>query len=432
MALDRVVVIGGGFGGMTAAKELAHDPVDVMLIDRNNFHTFQPLLYQVATAGLNAADVAYPIRGIFQNQKNFTFRQGTVSRIDWDRHELSLDGGATVPFDQLVISAGASTNTFGVEGADDHGFPLYGLRDAIHLRNHILGRFEAADADRSLVDDGALNFVVVGGGPTGVEVAGALVELFSQVLRRDFRDLDVHRARVYLLEMQDELLPPFSPSSQRHARETLEHRGVDVRTGATVQRITPTRVHLEGGEVIPAHTLVWAAGVKANALADTLGVKTAAGGRIEVGRDLRIPGHPEAFAVGDNAQVPGRKGPLPQVAQVAIQSGRHAGREIRRARLGLPARDFHYFDKGIMATIGRRSAVAELPGNIHLDGTLGWLAWLGLHLLYLVGFRNRVSVFLNWSWNYLTWDRGPRLILEQISAVGTDSTGRSDEELLVG
>jgi NADH dehydrogenase len=172
--------------------------------------------------------------------------------------------------------------------------------------------------------------------------------------------------------------------------------------------------------------------VKANALADTLGVKTVAGGRIEVGRDLRIPGHPEAFAVGDNAQVPGRKGPLPQVAQVALQSGRHAAREIRRARLGLPSRPFHYFDKGTMATIGRRSAVAELPGNIHLQGTLGWMAWLGLHLLYLVGFRNRVSVFLNWSWNYLTWDRGPRLILEQISEVGTDSSGRSDEELLVG
>jgi NADH dehydrogenase len=417
---------------MTAAKELAGDPVDVTLVDRNNFHTFQPLLYQVATAGLNAADVAYPIRGIFQKQENFTFRQGTATSVDWDRHELALAGGPTLPFDQLVVSVGASTNTFGVEGADEYGFPLYGLRDAIHLRNHILGRFEAADADPSLIEDGALNFVIVGGGPTGVEVAGALVELFSQVLRKDFRDLDVHRARVYLLEMRDELLPPFSPASQRHARQTLERRGVDVRTGGAVRRITPTRVHLEGGEVIEAHTLIWAAGVKANALADTLGVETVAGGRIQVGRDLRISGHPEAFAVGDNAQVLGRKGPLPQVAQVAIQSGRHAAREIRRARLGLPPRDFHYFDKGTMATIGRRAAVAELPGNIHLQGTLGWMAWLGLHLLYLVGFRNRVSVLLNWSWNYLTWDRGPRLILEQIGEVGTDSTGRAGEKLLAG
>jgi NADH dehydrogenase len=415
---------------MTAAKELAGDPVDITLIDRNNFHTFQPLLYQVATAGLNAADVAYPIRGIFQQQKNLSFRQGTVTAVDWDAHELALDGGSTVPFDNLVVAAGASTNTFGVEGAEEHGFPLYGLRDAIHLRNHILGRFEAADADPSLIHDGALNFVIVGGGPTGVEVAGALVELFTHVLRKDFRQLDVHRARVYLLEMKDELLPPFSPASQRHARQTLERRGVDVRTGVAVERITPTRVHLADGEVIEAHTLVWAAGVKANALAETLGVKTVAGGRIEVGRDLRIPGHPEAFAVGDNAQVLGRKGPLPQVAQVAIQSGRHAAREIRRARLGLSSRQFHYFDKGTMATIGRRAAVAELPGGIHLQGTLGWAAWLGLHLLYLVGFRNRISVLMNWSWNYLTWDRGPRLILEQIGEVGVDTTGKADAKLL--
>ena len=401
------------------------------LVDRNNFHTFLPLLYQVATAGLNAADVAYPIRGIFQQQDNLRFRQGTVTGIDWDRHEVSLKGGDTLPFDQLVLSAGASTNTFGVAGADTYGFPLYGLRDAIRLRNHVLGRFEAADADRSLVDDGALNFVIVGGGATGVEVAGALVELFAQVLRKDFRDLDVHRARVYLLEMRDELLPPFSAASQRHARQTLVRRGVEVRTGATVEKITPTRVHLGGGEVIEAHTLIWAAGVRANPLADVLGVKTTAGGRIEVGRDLRIPGHPEAFAVGDNAQIEGRKGPLPQVAQVAMQSGRHAAREIRRARLGLPSRPFHYIDKGTMATIGRRSAVAELPGGIHLKGTLGWLAWLGLHLLYLVGVRNRVSVFLNWAWNYFTWDRGPRLILEPVAEFGADAE-QSDDELLAG
>jgi NADH dehydrogenase len=411
-ARERVVVIGGGFGGMTAAKELAHDPVDVTLIDRNNFHTFQPLLYQVATAGLNAADVAYPIRGIFQDQRNFAFRQGEVTAVDWDRHELSLDDGATVGFDRLIVAAGASTNTFGVPGADTDGFPLYGLRDAIRLRNHVLTQFERADADPSLIDDGALSFVVVGGGATGVEVAGALVELFAQVLRKDFQHLDVHRARVYLLEMRDELLAPFSRTSQRHARQTLERRGVDVRTGATVERITPTRVHLGGGEVIEAHTLIWAAGVRANPLADVLGVETDRGGRIVVGPDLRIAGRPEAFAVGDIALVPGRKGPMPQVAQVAIQSGRHAAREIRRQRLGLPSRRFHYIDKGTMATIGRRAAVAELPFGIHLQGTIGWFAWLGLHLIYLVGVRNRVSVLTNWAWNYLTWDRGPRLILE--------------------
>jgi NADH dehydrogenase len=428
----RVVIIGGGFGGMRVARELAEDPVDITLIDRNNFHTFQPLLYQVATAGLNAADVAYPIRGIFHGQRNLSFRQATVAGADWDRRHIRLSDGSTVPFDHLVVAAGASTNTFGIDGADTHALPLYGLRDAIHLRNHVLGRFEAADADGSLIDDGALTFVVVGGGATGVEVAGALIELFSQVLRKDFPHLDVHGARVYLLEMRDELLPPFSPASQRHARQILERRGVDVRTGVAVERVTPTRVHLTSGEVIAAHTLVWAAGVRANPLAQALDVETAPNGRVEVGPDLRLTGHPEAFAVGDIAQIQGRKGPLPQVAQVAIQSGRHAAKEIRRARLGRPSKRFHYIDKGTMATIGRRSAVAELPLGIHLQGTLGWFAWLGLHLVYLVGVRNRVSVFLNWAWNYFTWDRGPRLILEHIGDAGVDGSSRSDDALLAG
>jgi NADH dehydrogenase len=232
--------------------------------------------------------------------------------------------------------------------------------------------------------------------------------------------------------MKDALLPPFSPASQRHARQILERRGVEVRTGAAVERITPTRVHLGGGEEIAAHTLIWAAGVRANPLAEALGVKTSAGGRIEVGRDLRITDHPEAFAVGDIAQVVGQRGPLPQVAQVAIQSGRHAGREIRRARLGHGSRPFHYLDKGTMATIGRRAAVAELPFGIHLQGTPGWFAWLGLHLLYLVGVRNRVSVFLNWAWNYVTWDRGPRLILEPVRQAGSADAERADDALLAG
>jgi NADH dehydrogenase len=407
----QVVVVGAGFGGLAVARHLKGAPVDVTIVDRNNFHTFQPLLYQVATAGLNAADVAYEVRGVVRGLPNVAFRYGTVVGVDWSAHEVVLDdGGGRLPFDHLVIAAGATANFFGIDGAAEHSLPLYTLGDAAALRNHVLARFEAADADLSLVADGALTFVVVGGGPTGVEVAGALAELFDVVLRRDFPRLDVDAARIVLVEAVDDLLGPFHPASRRHAREELLRRGVEVRTGTTVESVTPTRVVLQGGEEVRAHTLVWAAGVRANGLADALGVATARGGRVVVGPDLRIPGHPEAFAIGDVAAIDQDGRPLPGVAQVAMQSGKHVAGEIRRALAGRPAKPFRYVDKGSMATIGRRAAVAELPLRIRLSGTLGWWAWLALHLLQLMGFRNRLSVLLNWTWSYFTWDRGPRLI----------------------
>jgi NADH dehydrogenase len=408
------VVIGAGFGGLAATKRLAKAGIDVTIVDRHNYHTFQPLLYEVATAGLNAADVAYAVRGIFQQHDNVTFRCADVTGIDWARHTLELDQGAQRPldFDYLVVAAGSTTSYFGIPGAAEYAFPLYALVDAIALRNHILGRFEAADADPSLVDDGALTFVIVGGGPTGVEVSGAMSELFAMVLRKDFRALDVGKARVILVEMADVLLQPFSHPSQRHARDRLQDMGVDVRTGEAVTCVTPTRITLASGEELAAHTLVWAAGVQASPLAATLGVPTGRAGRIDVGRDLRIEGHCEAFAIGDIAAIPdGHGGVLAAVAPVAMQSGRHAADEIVRSMHGRGSRPFRYLDKGTMATIGRRAAVAELPLRIRLSGTPAWLAWLGLHLVTLVGFRNRLSVFLNWAWNYITWDRGPRLIL---------------------
>ncbi|CAN5605523.1 MAG: NAD(P)/FAD-dependent oxidoreductase [Actinomycetota bacterium] len=408
----RVVVVGAGFGGLAVAKELAGDDVHVTIVDRNNFHTFLPLLYQVATSGLNAADVAYPVRGIFRNQRNVDFRQATVSGVDWERRELLIDDARPLAFDHLVIAAGAHTNTFDVPGADQ-AFPLYTLTDAVALRNHVLTRFEVADSEPSTVDDGGLTFVVVGGGPTGVEVAGALVELFDMVLRKDFHSLDVGRAQVVLIEMCDDLLAPFSPSSRRHARETLEQRGVDVRTGEVVERITPASMEMASGRIIPTHTVVWAAGIQASPLAWALSVATGAAGRVVVDAHLRIAGRDDAYAIGDVAEIPVGDGALPQLAQVAIQSGRHAARQIRRAVGGQPLVPFRYRDKGTMATIGRRAAVAELPIGIKLRGTPAWLAWLGLHIVYLAGFRNRFSVFLNWAWNYLTWDRGPRLILER-------------------
>jgi NADH:ubiquinone reductase (H+-translocating) len=406
-----VVVVGAGFGGLAAAKALDHAPVNVTIVDRHNYHTFQPLLYQVATAGLNAADVAYAVRGIFRRQRNASFRQATVTGVDWSTNTLQLDDG-TLPFDHLVVAAGATAAYFGIEGANEHGFPLYTLTDAIALRNHVLERFEAADADPALVDDGVLTFVVVGGGPTGVEVAGALAELFAMVLRKDFRTLDVSKARIVLVEMASALLQPFSPASQRHARERLTDMGVEVRTDEAVVRVTPTRVELKSGEELAAHTLVWAAGVQANPLAQALGVPTTRAGRVVVGPDLRIDGHDNAFAVGDVAAITGPDGTiLPMLAPVAMQSGRHAAREIANPR----HKPFRYRDKGTMATIGRRAAVAELPLRVRLSGTPAWMAWLGLHLVTLVGFRNRLSVFLNWAWNYVTWDRGPRLIIERDS-----------------
>lgn len=407
----RVVVVGAGFGGLAAVRQLADAPVDVVLIDRHNHHTFLPLLYQVATAGLNPADVAHPVRGIVQRQRNVSVRLATVTGVDWSRREVHVDGGEPVRFDHLILAAGSTAHFFDTPGAAEFGFPLYALEDATALRNHVLERFEAADADPTLVDDGALTVVVVGGGPTGVEVAGALAELFSQVLRKDFAGLDVLRARVVLVEMADSLLGNFRAASRWDAFDALRARGVEVRLGESVDAVHETEVHLSSGTVVAAHTLVWAAGVQASPLASALGIPVGRGGRIDVARDLSVPGHDGVWAIGDVANIPSRRGPLPQLAAVAQQSGRHVARQIVRRLDGRGTRPMRYLDKGIMATVGRRAAVAELPFGVRLSGTLAWWAWLGLHLVTLVGFRNRLSVFLNWAWNYFTWDRGPRLIL---------------------
>ena len=415
---DHVVIVGAGFGGLAAAKELAGSPVHVTVVDQNNFHTFLPLLYQVATSGLASADVAMPVRGIIAGHDNVSFRQAKVTGADLANRRLHLHGDqhdvADLHFDHLIVAAGATTNTFGTAGVDEFGFPLYNLQDAVALRNHVLERFEATDADPGLIDDGALTFVVVGGGPTGVEVAGALTELIDTVLRRDFTELDVSRARVVLVEMRDDLLMPFSPPSRQHARDTLEARGVEVRTGIHVDRAYRNRVELADGEVLPSHTLVWAAGVKANPVAEAMGLPLVGSGRIPVGADLRVHGVDGVWAIGDAAAIvdphAADGAPLPQLAPVAMQSGRHAARQVVRTIEGRTTEPFHYRDKGIMATIGRSRAVAELPLGIRLRGFPAWLAWLGLHLVFLAGFRNRIAVFVNWAWSWFTWDRGPRLI----------------------
>lgn len=413
MTRPRVAIIGAGFGGLAAAKKLSKAGFDITIIDQHNYHSFQPLLYQVSTAGLNPADIAYPVRGLFQRQLKVLFKQGKVIGIDWASRTLDVEDEDPVRFDYLIVAAGSDTNFFGVPGADDYAFPLYTLSDALRLRNHLLSLFEAADSIRGLVAEGILNFVVVGGGPTGIEVSGAMAELIDMVLTKDYHDLDVTAARVILVERADNLLGAFSDKSQEYTLRSLRKRGVEVRLDTAVESIAADHVVLSGGEVVPTRLVVWAAGVKAAGVAGAGGWKQGPGGRITVGPDLSVPDHPEVFAIGDIADIDnGSGGRLPQLAQVAIQGGKFAAKQIIRSEKGLPREDFSYRDKGIMATIGRHSAVAELPWGPRLTGYLAWLSWLFLHLMYLIGARNRISVMLNWSWNYITWDSGPRLILD--------------------
>jgi NADH dehydrogenase len=414
MKPPRVVIVGAGFGGITAAKALARHPVDVTIIDRHNFHTFSPLLYQVATAGLAPDDIAPNVRGIVQDDPNVETLMATVRGVDFAEREVLLDDGFAVPYDYLVLAAGAVSSDFGVPGVEEHALPLKTLADATRIRSAVLSRFERVNTDPSAAGDGALTFVVAGGGPTGVELSGALGELFTQVLAKDFKNLDVGRAKVVLVEMADRLLATFSPEAGEEARVELEMRGVDVRLGAQIASVDTEGVHLADGTTIAARTVIWAAGVKANPLAGALGVQQTPRGEIVVGPDLALRDHSEVFVIGDLGVVQGNGGkPLPQLAPVAMQQGRHVARTIDRRIRGKSAKRFRYLDKGTMATIGRRSAVAELPFGIRFSGTLGWLSWLGLHLVFLIGFRNRVVVLVNWAWNYLSWERGNRVILSE-------------------
>jgi NADH dehydrogenase len=315
---------------------------------------------------------------------------------------------------------GSSTSDFGIPGVDEHAYPLKTLPDAVRLRNHILNCFERADACPELVDTGILTTVLAGGGPTGVELAGALSELIGQNLARDFPHLDVTQARVVLVEMLDHLLGGFAPSSQRHALETLQAKGVEVRLETAIASVDRDRVTFKDGTSIASATTVWTAGIRANPLADRLGLPQGKGGAIVVNPDLTVAGRPEVFVIGDLAAVPDRHGRShPQVAQVAIQGAHHVARCIRRHGLGQPNKAFRYHNHGMMATIGRRAAVAEIPGGLKLRGTAGWISWLAVHIMFLVGFRNRVVVLVSWAWNYLTWDRASRVILEEDSTTPT-------------
>ena len=408
----HVVIVGVGHAGLEAAKALRKAPVDVTLVDRHNYHKFQPLLYQVATAGLQPGDITQPARHIFHAQRNLTFRLGTVTGVDFDARRVFVEGEAPIPYDYLILGAGASTAFYGVEGAEAHGFPLKNVADAVNLRGHVLLQFEAVSRNPDLIETGALTFVVVGGGPTGVETAGALRELFDRVLAKDFPGLDVQRARVILVEAGDALLVSYKPKLRDYTRRKLEHRGVEVRLNEAVVAVTPEAVRLKGGETIPTRTLVWAAGVRANPLADRLGLEQTRGGRVVVDQTLRVPGRPGVFVAGDLAGATDPAGRLyPQVAQVAIQQGVHAAREVERALRGEAPRPFRYRDKGQMATIGRNAAVLELPNGWTATGWIAWIGWVVIHIVNLAGFRNQLSVFISWVYNYFTYDRGPRLVI---------------------
>jgi len=409
----HVAIVGAGFGGLEAAEQLAHVPVEVTLIDRHNYHTFQPLLYQVATSLLNAEDVGAPVRSMFRHQDNVTFRMATVSGVDVAGRTIHLEDGNQIAYDYLVLAGGATVNYFHTPGAAEHAFPLYTLMNAVKLRNHILDRFEAADRNPSLIQDGALNFVIVGAGPTGVETAGALADLFYNLLPQDYHQLATAKARIIIVEMAKEVLAPFKENLRTYAKEELEQRRVEVRLGDAVAEVGATFVRLKSGEVIKAHTLIWAAGVRANPLADVIGLPQGRGGRIKLNPDLSVPDHSEIFVVGDMGEVASDGQVLPQLGSVAMQSGQHVGRQIARRLHGEQTQPFKYWDKGFMATIGRGAAVVEFPNQRTLHGRLAYFAWLGVHLTLLSGVRNRIEVLWNWCWSTLTHDRAARIIIQQ-------------------
>ena len=409
----RVVIVGGGFAGIAAARALVGSSATVTIIDQHNFHTFLPLLYQVATAGLEPADIAYPIRTIFGRAENISFRHGRVVGISHERSVVLLASGGEVPFDQLVIASGATAAYFSVPGALAHARPLYTLADARRLRNHLLLTLEAADA-RGALDDTPLNFVVVGGGPTGVEIAGAISELLDIGVRRDRLRLNPDTTKIILIDLAPRLLTAFPESASTYAERILVKKKVEVRLNRSVTQVESDCLHFRDGEILPAAAVIWAAGVTVQGtIAATLGESGTPNGRLRVERDLRVVGYDNVWAIGDAAAVLSGVGTqlAPQLAPVAIQSGRHCGQQIANLLAGRSTEAFRYRNKGIMATIGRNAAVAKLPYGPVIRGTVGWLAWLTLHLIYLVGFRNRLRVLINWTWRYFDWPSGPRLIV---------------------
>ena len=408
--LPTVVIVGAGFGGLRVARGLRGAPLDVLILDRQNYHLFVPLLYQVATAGLEPEEIAQPIRRILRGAANVRFQLAEVSSIDLEHRVLGTDLG-DVGYDYLVLTAGSATSYFGLDSVEQTACTLRDLDDAEMLRDRVLQAFEAATTEPNAGRRRELTTtVVVGGGPTGVELAGALAELRRHGLARDYPDLDLSGARIHLLEASDRLLPGFPQRSQENAREKLFQMGVEVRLQAIVADADERGVTLKSGERVPAGVVIWVAGMRAPALADGLPTQKGASGRIVVDQTLQLPGHPEVYAIGDMAHVGGPDvRPHPMMAPVAIQQGDLVSENIKRQLEGRPLKRFRYKDRGTMVTIGRQAAVAQIYG-LQFRGFLAWLIWLTVHLVWLIGFRNRLLVLVNWAWNYFTYDRGVRLI----------------------
>jgi NADH:ubiquinone reductase (H+-translocating) len=416
-----VVIIGAGFGGLSAARALRRATVDVVLVDQNNYHLFTPLLYEVGTALLDSSEIAYPVRGIFHRVPNVDFRKGRVRQIDLDGRQVRTAEGA-LRYDYLVVSAGSVNNFFGNHSAERNSFALKDMGEALALRNHILARFEEAtwtqDAARRRL---LMSFVVVGGGPTGVEFAGALSELIHLVLRKDFPRLRLDEVEIRMVEAVDHILGAFETRLQDWAVARLQRMGIQVILGSPVEEIGLEEVRLKDGTLLPAATVVWTAGVKASALGAQLGVELGRGGRVPVGPTLQLAGHPEVFVIGDLAHAVDQDGsPLPQLAAVAQQQGKAVARAIKALDRGQPPKPFRYRDKGILATIGRNAAVVQM-GRLRIHGFIGWVTWLTVHLILLISFRSRILVLINWAYDYFFYDRPVRLILR------ADRSTRDDE-----
>ena len=407
--IPHVVIVGGGFGGLTAARALARQRVQITLIDRKNHHTFQPLLYQVATAGLSPGEIAAPIRWILRGRKNVQVILGEVVNFDLVKRVVQLSD-LEVAYDYLIVAAGATHSYFGHDQWAPLAPGLKSIEDALEIRRRVLLSFELAERQAARGEGQAqLNFVVIGGGPTGVELAGALAEISRHVLAHEFQSIDPGRTHILLLEGGPRVLPAYPEDLSRSAEEQLRSLGVEVRTSTMVTGVEADAVHI-GDSVVPAAVILWAAGVAASPLGKKLGAPTDRAGRVLIEPDLSIPGHPKVFVIGDLAALKDENGNmLPGVAPVAIQQGKATAKNIIRDLKGEPRARFHYFDKGSLATIGRAAGIAQF-GRIHISGFVAWLSWLFVHIFFLIGFRNRLLVMIQWAWSYFTYERGARLI----------------------
>ncbi len=428
----HVVIVGGGFAGLGCARELAgEDTVRVTLIDQHNYHQFQPLLYQVATSQLAATSIASSLRKSFHGYDNVDVKLGEVTEVNPATHSVRTQAGETIEGDVLVLAAGAQANFFNTPGAAEHAFPLYSLADAERLRTRMLAVFEAADRDPALIDQGALNFVIVGAGATGTELAGSMADLINEVMPEEYRDLAVDRATVNVVDLGDVVLAGFSDSAHKYASKVLQERGVQIRLGTGVKEITADHVVLSDGSTIKTRCVAWAGGLMAAAPAAASGMPQGRGGRIDVGPDLTVEGFPDVYVVGDIANIEGPDGrAFPQLGSVAQQSGSWAAANILAEIAGDPRKPFHYKDKGIMAMIGRGAAVAEVGKHRHeLHGSIAFAAWLGVHAALMSGVRNRIEAFIDWGWDYFSKTRGPQVLDERSSAGRIDWAEPADTEV---